>query len=71
MVATFAVVGLAVTAVFGAAGILRLASNPWVNLSLAALFVAFGLNLLGVYAIRLPWWLVSRLSSVGAGAAGQ
>jgi len=67
MVGTFAVVGLAVTAVFGAAGILRMATNPWVNLALAMLFVAFGLNLLGAYRIRLPWWLVTRLSTVGSG----
>jgi thiol:disulfide interchange protein len=71
MVATFAVVGLAVTAVFGAAGILRLATNPWVNLSLAALFVAFGLNLLGAYEIRLPSWLVTRLSALGSGPPGS
>jgi thiol:disulfide interchange protein len=71
MVATFAVVGLVVTAAFGAAGILRLATNPWVNLSLAALFVAFGLNLLGAYEIRLPSWLVTRLSAVGAGPRGS
>ena len=65
MVATFAVVGLVVTAVFGAAGILRMATNPWVNLALAAMFVAFGLNLLGAFEIRLPWQLMTRLSSVG------
>jgi thiol:disulfide interchange protein len=71
MVVTFAVVGLAVTVVFGAAGVLRLATNPWVNLSLAALFVAFGLNLLGAYEIRLPSRLVTRLSAVGSGPPGS
>jgi thiol:disulfide interchange protein len=69
IVTTFAVVGLVVTAVFGAAGILRLATNPWVNLSLALLFVAFGLNLLGAYKVRLPWRLVTRLSALGSGPA--
>jgi len=71
IVVTFAVVGLVVTAVFGAAGILRLATNPWVNLSLAVLFVAFGLKLLGAYEIRLPSWLVTRLSTVGSAPPGS
>ncbi len=71
MVLTFALVGLVVTALFGAAGILRLATNPWVNLALAGLFVAFGLNLLGVYEVTLPAGLTTRLSAIGSGAAAM
>ena len=55
IIGTFTVLGLALAAIFGAAGLNRLAANPWVNLLLAALFVAFAANLFGWFEIGLPW----------------
>jgi thiol:disulfide interchange protein DsbD len=37
----------------------RLANNPWLNLFVAALFVTFGLSLLGLFELRLPSFLLN------------
>ena len=55
IIGTFTVLGLALAAIFGAAGLNQFAANPWVNLLLAALFVAFAANLFGWFEIGLPW----------------
>ena len=48
----------------GAAGMARFAAHPWVNLAIAAMFVAFALNFFGLYEIRLPAGLLARLDRV-------
>ena len=55
IIATFTILGLALAALFGAAGLNRFASDPWVNLVLAALFLLFAANLFGWYDIGAPW----------------
>src|SRR3954469_22795077 len=55
IVGTFTVLGLALAAVFGAAGLNRFAADPWVNLVLAALFLVFAANLFGWLELTLPW----------------
>jgi thiol:disulfide interchange protein DsbD len=55
IVGTFTVLGLALAAIFGAAGLNRFASDPWVNLVLAALFLVFAANLFGWLATPVPW----------------
>jgi thiol:disulfide interchange protein len=59
IVATFTVLGLAVAAVFGAAGLNRFAADPWVNLTLAALFLVFAANLFGWLNAPIPWRLAN------------
>ncbi len=54
IVATFTILGLALAAAFGAAGLTRFAADPWVNLVLAALFVLFAANLFGWFEIAIP-----------------
>jgi thiol:disulfide interchange protein len=54
IVATFTVLGLALAAIFGAAGLNRLASNPVVNLVLAGIFLLFAANLFDWLQLRLP-----------------
>ena len=54
IVGTFTVLGLVLAAIFGAAGLNRFAADPWVNLLLAALFLAFAANLFGWLEIGLP-----------------
>jgi thiol:disulfide interchange protein len=65
IIATFTGLGLLMTALFGASGIQNFATNPWINLALAALFVALAANLFGVFEIAMPSWLVSRAHSAG------
>jgi thiol:disulfide interchange protein len=55
IVGTFTILGLALAAVFGAAGLNRFAANPWVNLGLAATFIVFAANLFGWFEIGIPW----------------
>jgi len=61
IVGTFTVLGLALAAVFGAAGLNRFAANPWVNMTLAALFLLFAANLFGWLELRLPWRVVNAV----------
>ena len=74
IVLTFTVFGSVLAIVAGAAGLNRFAANPWVNLAITALFLLFALNLFGVYELRLPSRLMSRLDGMsrrrGASAAG-
>src|SRR3954468_17314707 len=59
IVATFTLLGLALAAIFGAAGLNRFAANPWVNLTLAAFFVVFAANLFGFFTAPVPWRLAN------------
>ncbi|MGI8508817.1 MAG: protein-disulfide reductase DsbD family protein [Gemmatimonadaceae bacterium] len=63
IVATFTALGVAIAAVAGAAGLTRFAANPWVNLAIAAVFVALGLSLLGLYTVQLPLRLINSLDA--------
>ena len=64
IVGTFTAAGLATSVLVGAAGMARFAAHPWVNLAIAAMFVAFALNFFGLYEIRLPASLLARLDRV-------
>jgi thiol:disulfide interchange protein len=61
IVVTFTVLGLALAAIFGAAGLNRFAANPWLNLTLAALFVLFAANLFDLLATPVPWKFVNAV----------
>ena len=50
----FTSLGLILALTLGAAGANQLASNPWVNLFIAALFIYFAFSLFGHYEIQLP-----------------
>ena len=54
IIITYTVLGLILAATLGASGANQLASNPWVNLFIAGLFVYFALSLFGMYEIELP-----------------
>jgi thiol:disulfide interchange protein DsbD len=61
IVSTFTGLGLMLAIAFGAAGVNKLSANPWVNLVIAAIFIAFALSLFGVYFIQLPSTWIARL----------
>src|SRR6476619_7768279 len=55
IIATFTALGLGLALLVGASGLARLAANPWVNIAIGISFVAFALNLMGVWELRLPF----------------
>jgi thiol:disulfide interchange protein DsbD len=72
IVVLFSGLGLLTTALLGPFGIVTLGSNSWVNGFIAALFLAFGLSLLGAFEINIPSPILTRLnrSSEKGGFAG-
>ena len=72
IIVLFSGLGLLVTAILGPFGVSKLGANPWVNGFIAALFIAFGLSLLGAFEITIPSAILTRLnqSSDKGGFAG-
>ncbi|MFN2604550.1 MAG: cytochrome c biogenesis protein CcdA, partial [Gemmatimonadaceae bacterium] len=68
IIATFTLLGLALAGIFGAAGLSRVAANPWVNLTLAALFLIFAANLFGLFAAPVPWRLANAADRLSRAA---
>jgi thiol:disulfide interchange protein DsbD len=62
IVVLFSGLGLATTAILGPFGIVTLGSNPWVNGFISALFIAFGLSLLGAFEITIPSAILTPLN---------
>ena len=54
IIATFSILGFILALTLGASGANQLASNPWVNLFIASLFIYFALSLFGMYEIDIP-----------------
>jgi thiol:disulfide interchange protein len=54
IIGIFTAVGVLFSFFFSASSLQTLANNPWLNLFVAGLFVAFGLSLLGLFELRLP-----------------
>jgi thiol:disulfide interchange protein DsbD len=59
IIGIFTLVGVAFSAVFGASAAQNLATSFWLNAFVAALFLAFGLSLLGLFEFRLPSFLLN------------
>jgi len=73
IILTFTLLGFALTFLFGAGGINRLAASPSVNILIALVFIVFALSLFGAFEIRLPSrWLtaVDRQASQSSGLVG-
>jgi thiol:disulfide interchange protein len=72
IIVLFSGLGLAATAIMGPAGVAQLGANPWVNGFISALFIVFGLSLLGAFEITIPSSILTRLnrSSEKGGFAG-
>jgi thiol:disulfide interchange protein DsbD len=63
IIGLFTALGLGVTALMGPFGVVQLASNPWVNTFIAAIFLVFGLSLLGAFEITIPSSVLTKLNS--------
>jgi thiol:disulfide interchange protein DsbD len=62
IIVLFTALGLIVTSILGPFGVVQLGSNVWVNAGIAAVFLAFGLSLLGAFEITLPSGLLTALN---------
>ena len=62
IIVLFSGLGLLMTAILGPFGIVQLGANPWVNGFISALFLAFGLSLLGAFEITIPSSVLTRLN---------
>ncbi len=73
IVVTFTALGLGLAILVGAGGLARFAANPYVNVAIGIVFVAFALSLLGVYEIPLPFGnrLLNRADSSARGRSGK
>ena len=70
IVATFTALGLGLAVLVGASGIAQFAADPWVNIAIGLVFIAFALSLFGLYDLPLPF--SNRfLNRVDASARGQ
>ncbi len=67
IVLTFTALGFLLAVVFGASGLNRFAADPWLNLGVTALFVAFALSLFGVCELALPSRLLTAASKADSG----
>ena len=70
IIVTFTGLGIILALAFGAAAIQGVASNVWINLFIAAIFIVFAFNLFGAFEIRVPYQILNALgrqSSQGAG----
>ncbi len=54
IVVIYTAVGMLLSVTLGATGANQIASSPWVNLFIAALFIVFTLSLFGMFELQLP-----------------
>ncbi len=64
IILTFTGLGIALSLLFGAAGINRFAANPWINLLIAGIFLAFAFSLLGAYDLGIPSSVLTKLDAL-------
>ncbi|HEY3876690.1 MAG TPA: cytochrome c biogenesis protein CcdA [Candidatus Kapabacteria bacterium] len=63
IVVTFVLLGFLLSLIAGPAGINQFAANPWANIVIAGIFVAFALNLFGLFEIGVPSSVLSKLNT--------
>ena len=67
IVVLFAGLGLLTTSLLGPFGVVQLGSNPWANALICAIFLVFGLSLLGAFEITIPSAILTKLNSASQG----
>lgn len=73
IIVTFTALGLGLAILVGAAGLARFAADPWVNIIIGFVFIAFALSLLGVYDLPLPFSnrLLNRVDASARNRSGR
>ncbi len=62
IIVTFTLIGVAVSAIFGAVGMQALSSSPFFNLFLTILLIVFAFNLFGFFEIQVPTSVIASTS---------
>lgn len=62
IVLIFTLLGALLAFILGVSGVSQFASNPWVNLVIGIMFIVFGVSLLGMFELRLPYQLTNWLN---------
>ncbi len=68
IMATFTALGMILALIYGASGISNFATNGWVNMFIAALFIVFAFNLFGAFEIQMPTGLMNKLNTKSQGS---
>ncbi len=63
IITTFSMIGLVTALFFGASQISKIAANPWINLCIAVIFITFGLNLFGIFEIKINNRFINQFRS--------
>jgi len=67
IVVLFTGMGVILSAALGPFAVVQLSANPWVNLTISAVFFAFALSMLGAFEIMLPSGLLTKLNQASEG----
>lgn len=67
IILTFTMIGVIVSIFAGPTGISEMATNGWVNLFIAAIFIIFAFNLFGAFEIQIPTSLLNILNQKSQG----
>lgn len=70
IVITFTLIGVVLAALFGVSAAQNFASDPIINLFIALVLIAFGLSLLGMYDLQLPYQLTNFLNKKSSESSG-
>lgn len=68
IILTFTALGFVLAFFFGASGIQNFATNPWLNLLIALIFIVFAFNLLGSFEFQLPTSVLNKLNTKSQGS---
>ena len=61
IIATFVFLGFLLAILIGSSGINQFAANPFVNVFIAVIFIAFALNLFGLYELGVPNEVLNKI----------
>jgi thiol:disulfide interchange protein DsbD len=67
IVVFFTGIGALLKVLVGSAGVVQLGNSPWVNGFIGALFIVFGLSLLGAFELTLPSGLLTKMNQASEG----
>lgn len=70
IISTFTVIGVGVSLIFGGSTLNRIATNPFVNIGFAILFIFLALNLMGLFEIPVPAGLANKVQTDSAKRGG-
>ena len=70
LIGTYTLLGMSVSVLLGATGVVQMASNPWLNLLIGVVFIVFALSLMGFFQLNLPSRFVTHLDHLSRNTKG-